>query len=349
MKTLKIQTQSSQSIVFLGESLANLKQYIPAHKTIIITDTNISKIYQNQFPDCPVIKIGTGEAIKTLSTVEEICIQLSEWNIDRSGFIVAIGGGLVCDLAGFAASIYLRGIRFGFVSTSLLSQVDASIGGKNGANLLGYKNRIGTWNQPDFVICDTELLQSLPKEEFISGLGEVVKHAIIADRDYFSFLSLNHTKILNLDKEILEEMVWRSLEIKAEIVSRDEKEMGERRKLNFGHTFGHAVEKVCAIAHGKAVSIGMILACQLAIQKGIFSLVELEKIQNLLTDFGLPTTIQADKKKLQDAIQKDKKREQNSIYFVLPKQIGNAIIEPIDFTELNNAVDKFIVTERSFS
>ena len=260
MKTLEIHGSTGVSTILVGEKLKNLRKYIPAEKAVIITDANVKHFYQKNFPPYDVITIGTGEKIKNLDTVRYIYGKLVELEADRSTFIIGIGGGIVCDIAGFVASTYLRGVRFGFVSSTLLSQVDASVGGKNGVNFEGYKNIIGVFNQPQFVICDLNLLNTLPKKEVLYGLAEVVKHAAIGDMDLFTYLDDHYQKALTLDTGVIERLVYDSVVIKSAIVNRDEKEKGERRKLNFGHTFGHAVEKTTGVPHGEAVSIGMVMA-----------------------------------------------------------------------------------------
>ena len=185
METFLIKGITGNSNIYIGESLQNVEEYLPKGKTIIITDENVKNHYLSDFPDCPVITISTGESIKTLATVESIYRQLINLDVDRQTFILAIGGGIVCDIAGFVASTFQRGLRFGFVSTSLLSQVDASVGGKNGVNFDSYKNMVGVFMQPEFVICDIKLLNTLPKEEVANGFAEIVKHALIEDYSMF--------------------------------------------------------------------------------------------------------------------------------------------------------------------
>ena len=229
METIKIETTSGQSHILIAERLENIKRFIPVARPIIITDVNVGRLYPLDAIAKDVITIGTGEAIKTLDTVAEIYAQLLSFKADRSAFIVGIGGGIVCDITGFAASTFMRGVRFGFVASSLLAQVDASVGGKNGVNFQGYKNMVGLFHQPEFVICDLELLKTLPPREVSCGLAEIVKHAAIADADLFAFLEKHAERILALDPEAIEKLVLRSVEIKSAIVSRDETEKGERR------------------------------------------------------------------------------------------------------------------------
>ncbi|MEE4359085.1 MAG: 3-dehydroquinate synthase [Desulfococcaceae bacterium] len=340
MKTLEIHGSTRDSRILVGESIRNVKKYIPDKKLMIITDSNVRELYGKDFPDAPVMEIGLGEGIKNLETVSDIFAHLVENEADRSAFILGIGGGIVCDISGFAASTYLRGVRFAFVSTTLLSQVDASVGGKNGVNYSGYKNMVGVFRQPEWVICDTDMLRTLPQKEILCGFAEIVKHAAIADADMFSWLEKNREKALALDKNALEKMVYDSVLIKSGIVNRDEKEKGERRKLNFGHTFGHAVEKVAKIPHGEAVSIGMVVAAALSVRKGYLKAADAERIENLLANLNLPTRMEMDKNRVTDALKRDKKREGDSIHFVLLRSIGEAVVEEIRIRQLEDVINE---------
>ncbi|MGE0083489.1 MAG: 3-dehydroquinate synthase [Desulfococcaceae bacterium] len=339
MKTLEIHGSTGPSRILVGENIRNAVSYLPDKaQVIIITDSNIRNLYHKDFPDAPVIEIGTGEGIKTLETVNEIFRQLLEMEADRSAFILGIGGGIVCDITGFAASTYLRGVDFGFVSTTLLSQVDASVGGKNGVNFSGYKNMIGVFRQPDFVICDMNLLKTLPEKEILCGFAEIVKHAAIADSAMFGWMETHWEKALSLDTDAIEKLVHDSVRIKSGIVNRDEKEKGERRKLNFGHTFGHAVEKITKIPHGQAVSVGMAVAAALSVRRGYLKSEDADRIRILLTNLKLPTRISLDREKVLDALKKDKKRKGGSIHFVLLRHIGEAIVEEIRIKELEDVI-----------
>ncbi|MEZ4525982.1 MAG: 3-dehydroquinate synthase [Desulfobacterales bacterium] len=339
MKTLEIHGSTGPSRILAGENIRNVGKYLPdKRQVILITDSNVRNLYHKDFPDAPVIEIGTGEGIKTLETVSEIFRQLLEMEADRSVFLLGIGGGIVCDIAGFAASTYLRGVDFGFVSTTLLSQVDASVGGKNGVNFRGYKNMVGVFRQPDFVICDMNLLKTLPEKEILCGFAEIVKHALIADAGMFAWLETYKEKALSLDRDAMEKLVYDSVRIKSGIVNRDEKEKGERRKLNFGHTFGHAVEKITKIPHGQAVSIGMSVAADLSVRRGYLKQEDADRICTLLTNLKLPVRIFLDREKVLDALRKDKKRQGDSIHFVLLRHIGEAIVEEIRIKELEDAI-----------
>jgi len=338
VETFHVKGQLGLSSIYVGESLKNLGNYLPSTRTIIITDENIKKYYQKDFPDVPIITIGTGEDIKTLATVETILKELISYSCDRSSFIVGIGGGIVCDITGFAASVFLRGVNFGFVSTSLLSQVDASVGGKNGVNLDSYKNMVGVFNQPEFVICDVDLLQTLPKKEISNGLAEIVKHALIYDADMFDFIEKNKQKALDLDDNTIFKLVADSVKIKSRVVQQDEKESGERRKLNFGHTIGHAIEKIEKSGHGRAVSMGMIAAASFSQSKHLINQEDVLRITRLLNDLNLPTTFDYNAKKVISAASKDKKKQGNDLFYVFLEQIGKARVDKISFDEMNQFI-----------
>ncbi len=339
MKTLEINGTTGRSQILVGERLHNLKKYIPSEKLIIITDTNVAKLYKKDFPKSNCIEIATGEKNKNLKTIRSIYEQLVNYEADRSAFIVGIGGGIVCDIAGFAASTFMRGLRFGFVSTTLLSQVDASVGGKNGVNFHGYKNMIGTFNQPEFVICDMTLLNTLPNREILCGFGEIAKHAFIGSNDMCEYIEDNSQKALSLDKEVISCLVYDSIVIKSNIVNMDEKEQGERKKLNFGHTFGHAIEKTTSeLLHGEAISVGMVVAAKLSLIKGMLADRDVKRIVAILKSLKLPTTLTTDRERMVDAIKKDKKREGNDIDYILLDGIGNAVIQKISIHELENVI-----------
>ncbi|MDO8553775.1 MAG: 3-dehydroquinate synthase [Candidatus Micrarchaeota archaeon] len=334
MRVLELKAASGNCKLLIGESIERVMEYCNAKKVIIITDKNVLQLHGHTFPKCEMISIDSGEGIKTLETVEIIYERLLELEVDRSSIILGIGGGIVCDITGFVATTYLRGIRFGFVPTTLLAQVDASIGGKNGVNFKGYKNMIGAIRQPEFCLFDFELLKTLPESEMKCGFAEIAKHAAIGDASLFSYLEVNYKEILKLKKSIIEKVIYDSLKIKADIVAKDESEKGERMKLNFGHTLGHAIEKTVGLPHGKAVSLGMVLAANISAKKGLLDKKEVERIVRLLENVGLPTKIDFDKNMVIDAMRKDKKRRGDEINMVLLKSIGNVMITKIKIDEL---------------
>jgi len=334
MREIQVRTDSSFSRVLLGEKFTNLERYCDVDNMVILTDKNLKTHYHYKFPAGKVISIDTGEKIKTLDTVNEIYRQLLAYEVDRSTWLIGIGGGIVCDIAGYVASTYLRGLPFGFVSTSLLSQVDASVGGKNGVNFLGYKNMIGTFSQPAFVICDVEMLQTLPRKEFIAGFAEIAKHGAIKVEEHFNYLEKNYKKALQFDREVLENLIHDSVSIKAAVVIQDEREKGERRKLNFGHTFGHAIEKNTKIIHGEAVSIGMVLAAKLSANLGLLSNEAVTRLTSLLDGLGLPVKSPLSPSELFNAMKQDKKREKDEINLVLLERVGSAVVKSISLKKL---------------
>jgi len=340
MEELRINTGTNISRLLVGESIANLNKYIPSgKKVIVITDCNIQKHYGKYLEGYDVIEIGLGETNKNLATIDHIMGKLVEFEADRSSFIVGIGGGIVSDVAGFAASIYMRGLPFGFVTTTLLSQVDASVGGKNGVNYKGFKNMVGVFNQPEFVICDFDLLKTLDRQQFIGGFAEIIKHGAIKDFELFKYIEANCDKALNYDAPVLLRLVRDSVAIKAKVVEQDEREKGERRKLNFGHTFGHAIEKLTAISHGQAVAIGMYMAAQASVKKGLLSSTEAERLKQLIENMQLPVSIDIDKEALFQAMKKDKKREGGNVHLVLLESLGNACVVNISYNELEEIIN----------
>ncbi len=341
MKILDVKAESKTSRILIGERLANVNKYLDAkRKTIILTDSNILKYYKDQLPQgIPIVEIGLGESNKTMDTIDRIMGKLVEFEADRTSFLLAIVGGIECDVGGFAASIYMRGIPFGFVSTTLLSQVDASVGGKNGVNYKGYKNMIGVFNQPDFVICDNHMFSTLEKEEFRSGFAEIIKAGIIKDITLFEYCRTNADKALKNEQEVIPHMVYESVNIKAMVVEADELEKGERRLLNFGHTFAHAIEKMTHTLHGKAVGTGMVLAARVSQKLGMITQKDVDSIVQLIADYGLPIEPEIPAQDLFNAMKQDKKREGESIHLVLLEGIGNAVTRKLSYTELQTIID----------
>ncbi|PIE61052.1 MAG: 3-dehydroquinate synthase [Desulfobacterales bacterium] len=345
MKTYTVEGCQGQSHIHVGESLDRVMNYIPdGAAPVIVTDENLQRLYGHRFPKGPVITIGIGEKNKTLATVTDILKKLVALGCDRSSFILGIGGGIVCDITGFAASIFLRGVKFGFVSTSLLSQVDASVGGKNGVNLDAFKNMVGVFNQPEFVICDIEMLHTLPKAEISNGLAEIVKHGLIKDIHLFEFIEANQKKALSLDRNVTLRMVADSVKIKSKVVQADEREAGERRKLNFGHTIGHAFEKLDPRGHGRAVSAGMVSAALFSQHKGFIQAADVDRIKSLLSGLNLPIQMSFSAQDIINAASRDKKKHGNHLFFIFLQSLGQARVKKISFDEMNDFIkDKIAV------
>lgn len=334
MNRIKINTPHGRSTLLLGGEMKDIEPLLPAKGLFIITDSNVHGLYGHIFPTGVVLTVEPGEGSKTLGKAEELCGRLLEAGADRTSFILGFGGGVVCDLAGMTASIYMRGVRHGFVSTSLLSQVDASTGGKTAVNLGDYKNIIGTFKQPEFVLCDFSMLSTLPEEELQSGLGELIKHAVISDRNLFFDISASMEKVYERDPVILGDLISRAVRIKASVVRRDPFEKGLRRVLNFGHTFGHVLETYHRIPHGVAVTKGMLLAAELSVWTGDMPHPELRMLEGviektgMLPDLELPANIIG-------MMSHDKKAEAGSVNMVLLRSVGRAVVRRVPLSELS--------------
>lgn len=341
MEKILINTPNTKSEILVGPQWSAVNELLPETGVVILTDDNVLRLYGEKFPDVPVFSVAPGEDSKKMSVVEGLALKLLENGIDRSGFILAIGGGVVCDIAGFLASVYMRGIRCGFVSTSLLSQVDASTGGKNGVNLGSAKNMIGTIRQPEFVICDPSMLSTLPDDEFLSGLSELIKTAIIGDKDLFEIIEKSSKGILERDNEMLTMLVTQAVNFKSRIVSEDERETGLRRILNFGHTFGHAIELHRGIKHGFAVASGMELAAEFSNEMGFISLAEKERIISILRYFKLLEQKYIAESDMEQLIVHDKKKSGSAIHFVFTEGIGKATVKKISVSDILDFYKRF--------
>ncbi len=347
MKTYTIRGAAGDSQIMVGAGLAHLPGLVAGKQAVAVTDTTVNRLYGASFPLTEVVEIGIGEGVKTLETVRGLYEAFMDGGMDRGGCVVGIGGGIVCDIAGFAASTYLRGVDFGFVPTTLLAQVDAAMGGKNGVNFGGYKNMVGCFRQPRFVLSDVTFLKTLAPAELACGFAEIVKHALISSRPMFELLEARHREALALEPAVLERLVWDSVTIKGGIVNRDEREGGERRKLNFGHTFGHAIEAAAGVPHGHAVSAGMMIAAQISVDRGLLAREALGRIFRLLTAMGLPTVIDIDPRRMADGLAHDKKRAARRIAMVLLEDIGQAVVRHLDIVELLEALPAVIARVRA--
>ncbi|WP_418990834.1 3-dehydroquinate synthase [Alistipes sp.] len=325
---------SSVSAVYIGSAAELLPRLLPQGRVVVITDAAVDRLYRPLLAPYEKVLIGRGESSKTLETVQTLYRRFIELGVDRRTFILAVGGGIVTDVAGFAAATYMRGLRFGFVPTTLLGQVDASVGGKNGVNVDGYKNMAGTFTQPQFVLCDPALLSTLPGREFRAGLAEIVKAAVIADAELFARLEGVMLGALRTDTTLLSEVVAAAIRVKAEIVGRDERERGERRKLNLGHTLAHAIEK-CSdrMSHGEAVAVGTALIADAAVEMGVLSPADRDRIVALLGSLGFELRPPVELKRLLKEVEKDKKSEQGVLHVVLPLRIGDCEVRAMTVEE----------------
>ena len=323
------------SRVVIGDAINSLENYLPSdRKVVIVTDPNVHRLYKEIINRYDYCLIGLGEPNKTLGTAGKLYGELLARGADRSTFLVGFGGGIVTDVAGFAAATYMRGLSFGFVSTTLLGQVDASVGGKNGVNVDGYKNMAGTFKQPRFVICDPEMLRTLSDREFRTGLAEVVKAAVIADADLFTRIENVSFEALRADTDLLTDAISAAVRVKADIVERDEHETGDRRKLNLGHTLAHAIEK-CSnrMNHGEAVAVGTALIADAAVKLGVLLPADRDRIVNVLEKLGFDLTPPVDVKRLLKEVGKDKKSEDGMLRIVLPVGIGDCEVRPMPIAD----------------
>lgn len=327
------------SKILVGGRLKEATSLFPEKKVIFLSDENVIRCHKTAFETFPVISVGSGEIAKSFENVIKLYHALLKIEADRSCAIIGVGGGITTDITGFVASTFLRGVPFGFVATTLLAQVDAAIGGKNGVNLDGYKNMVGVIRQPEFVLCDLETLMTLDRKEFIYGFAEIVKYGAIRDQNLFTYLEANAEEALKMNMNILEKLVSESVRNKIEVVKNDEKEQGERKTLNFGHTFAHALEKLYKIPHGEAVAIGMVLAAQLSVNLGILKSSRAEQIIALLRRCNLPVKYNFDANEVVDAMKKDKKRSGDEIRFILLEDVGKAILKDIKIRDINHIIN----------
>jgi 3-dehydroquinate synthase len=341
LEKITINTPGCISEILVGQNWETVAGLLPEKGVVIITDDNVNQLYGNRFPEVPVFSLLPGEKSKKLEVIENLAEQLLDAGIDRAGFVLAVGGGVVCDIAGFLASIFMRGIRCGYVSTTLLSQVDASTGGKNGVNLGGTKNILGNIRQPEFVICDPAMLLTLPEQEYLSGLAELIKTAIIGDKKLFELIESGFKGIMSRDYNLLTLLVARSVRFKGSVVSEDEKERGLRRILNFGHTFGHAVEMQKAVKHGFAVASGMELATHFSFEKGYISQEDKKRIIHLLQKFKLIEKLDLEDYQIEKLILHDKKKSGTDIHFVFTEGIGKAIVEKVPVKDVFDFYKRF--------
>jgi 3-dehydroquinate synthase len=315
------------------------KDFDPS-RTVLISDKSILALHGEAFSSFPSVIVPGGERAKAWDILGFIFTRFLEYGVDRTWSVFALGGGSISDVGGFAAHVWMRGIRFSLAPTTLLAMVDAGLGGKNGIDFSGYKNVLGSFQRPENVFCDMQTLRTLGKDQFASGMAEAIKHGIIDGEEYFSFLeSLNPFDHKTADVSILERIVKESQRIKLDIVEADPREKGLRRVLNLGHTFGHGIETETGIPHGHAVALGIAIASSLSLRKGTMASEDFQRILAILKSWGLPTSHQdlfskEFRDRIANSIRMDKKRTSNSLYFVLPKRIGKVEIEKMEVESL---------------
>jgi 3-dehydroquinate synthase len=338
MKKLSYTFSNSNTRFYFDASFSFLEKLVNKEKAILITDENVFDAHEGKFNGWNAIVLNPGEQFKVQSTVDEVIEQLIAFEADRGTFLVGIGGGVVTDITGYIAAVYMRGIPFGFVPTSVLAMVDAAIGGKNGIDVGVYKNIVGTIRQPEFLLYDFSFLKSLPQSEWINGFAEIIKHACIKDAQLFKLLETKKLKDFQQDIKALATLIQKNVQIKASVVQHDEFEKGDRRLLNFGHTLGHAIENIYELSHGQAIAIGMTAASRISRQMNGFK--EWERVMYLLDQYGLPTLAEFDKTKAIDVLKMDKKKVSSSMNYVLLEKIGKGTVQQIPLQQLEELINQ---------
>ncbi len=326
---------------YFDEAFSQLKNLFSDVKIIYVTDENVFRQHADKFQSEKVIVIKAGETFKQQPTVDNIVERLIALKADRQTLLVGVGGGVVTDITGYAASIYMRGVRFGFVPTTILAMVDAAIGGKNGVDVGIYKNLVGCIRQPEFLLYDYTFLQTLPKEEWINGFAEIIKHAAIKDADLFAALQQNRIEDYTSSGKALDELIQQNVKIKMTVVAEDEFEKCDRKLLNFGHTLGHAIENSYLLPHGSAISVGMVAAAVLSQQVNNLPAEDADALQQLLQQYHLPVYQNVEADKIWQVLLMDKKKLGDDIQFILLDQIGKAKVMSLSTAALKLFFDDY--------
>lgn len=322
-----------------SQLLQELKTFdLKQRKVCIVTDSNVEQFYLREVSSlleeaCKSLHtfvFPAGEAFKTLDTVKDLYKSLIHFRFERKDLLVALGGGVVGDLCGYGAATFLRGVDFIQIPTTLLSQVDSSIGGKTGVDFDAYKNMVGAFHMPRLVYTNVQTLLTLPEEQFTSGMGEIIKHGLIKDDAYYQWIVGNKADILARNPLVCEEMIRKSDEIKRKVVEEDPKEQGERAILNFGHTLGHGIETRMdfQMCHGHCVGVGMLAAAAMSARRGYIPMEEVDQLRQTMIDFHMPVTVKGlSVEEIINITRSDKKMESGVMKFILLKKIGQACID----------------------
>ncbi len=338
MRKNRFSFPSGHTDCYFNGRFSQLNELTDPANTIVITDQHVYRYHRPLFAKWNTIVLRAGEEYKVQATVDALIEQLVSLQADRTTTLVAVGGGVVTDLVGYTAAIYMRGVRFGFVPSTLLAMVDASVGGKNGVDCGVYKNLVGTIRQPSFLLYDVSLLNTLPMAEWQNGFAEIIKHAAILDASMFAALEKRSLSYFRLHTKELVALVAKNVRIKMGVVQSDEHEQGNRKWLNFGHTLGHALERQYELSHGQAISLGMMIAARLSAHYLKFA--DVSRLEALLVSYGLPIGATYNFKKIISIVRMDKKKSGDRISYVLLKKIGKASVLSLRFDELEKQVAK---------
>lgn len=312
--------------VVVGKMDEWVESILSKRSVVCVVDSALEEIWRGRFGGS-VIAIEGGEGAKNLDVARHLWERLIELGATRQTLLLAVGGGTICDLVGFVASTYMRGIESVYIPTTLLAQVDAAIGGKCGINLGGYKNMVGSFHFPERVLCDVSLLSSLPEKEWRAGMAEVIKTAIVGDTELFDMLENTSLEEVRSDRELCTQIVSRCVAVKCGIVERDSHEKDERRLLNLGHTWGHAIESLSGdYSHGDAVAVGIAYVTRKAVEQGLLAEGDGARIVALLEHYGLPTEVPLSEEDLMRATTHDKKHKDGAVRWVMPTSIGHCIV-----------------------
>ncbi len=332
-------TFSSSNVQYYFDAEFNyLDKLVNKDSTILLADENFALKNKKKLAGWKTIIVPSGEQHKIQHTVDKIIELLITLGADRSTTLIGIGGGVATDITGYVASIFMRGVKFAFVPTTLLGMTDAAIGGKNGINVDLYKNMVGLIRQPEFILFDYTLLKTLPKEEWINGFAEIIKHACIHDAAMFTLLEAQKLNYFQKDSCHLAKLIQRNVLLKTKTVLKDEFETGDRKLLNFGHTIGHAIENLYKIPHGHAVSIGMGVACKISEKLTGFN--QTDRVTKLLKQYGLPPQFQFDKEAVWELLLSDKKIKSGSIHYVVLNKIGKASTLSLPLEQLHTLIQE---------
>jgi len=339
MKTWKVKFSTSTVSFVLDGKFASINKMVDKANAYYITDENVYALHEKKFKGKKTIVIPAGEAHKHQATVDFIIEALLNFGANRQAVLIGVGGGVVTDMVGYVAGIYMRGVAVGFVPTTILAMVDASIGGKNGIDVGLYKNMVGLIRQPSFLLYDLDFLKTLPTHQWENGFAEIIKHAAIKDAVMMKALASHDLGFYKKDKKSLTLLIEKNVQIKVKLVQKDEFEKGDRKLLNFGHTLGHAIENQHALLHGHAISIGMVYASKISQVLQGFN--DTGLLVDTLKKYGLPTSMHFDIEQAMQVMQKDKKKAGTGMQYVLLKKIGQAVYETIPMKSLEKLINLY--------